>query len=103
MATFDIGSKDELRNGTMAGKTAGGQQILVANIDGQFYAMGDVCTHMGVCNLSEGFLDSDQVECYCHGSIFNVKTGQVVSGPATTPEPVYPVTIHGDRLFVDIQ
>ncbi len=102
MAVFDVGSTSEFKDGTMTGKNFGGEQILVANVGGQFYAIGDVCTHIGVCNLSDGFLDGDNVECYCHGSVFNIKTGKVVRGPAINPELVYTTSLDGDRLLVDL-
>ncbi|MBI4310278.1 MAG: Rieske 2Fe-2S domain-containing protein, partial [Chloroflexi bacterium] len=51
-------------------------------------------------SLSEGSIDGEFVECPCHGSQFNVKTGAVVDGPAQEPVKVYPVQVRGKDIFV---
>ncbi len=75
----------------------GGQQVLLANVKGKFYAIGNVCTHVGG-PLDKGRLDSHEVECPLHGSRFNVTTGQVKRGPAARPEPVYEVKVEGSEV-----
>jgi len=85
----------------MVGSRAGGKDVLVANVDGQYYAIGNVCTHMG-CTVSDGVLTGANVECPCHGSTFDVRTGAVVRGPATRPEPSYRVEVSGDRLSIAV-
>ena len=80
---------------------AGGYEIAVANVDGTFYAIGDRCTHRG-CSLSEGELDGTTLECICHGSRFDVSTGDVLQGPAERSAQVYPVRVQGDALVVDV-
>jgi nitrite reductase/ring-hydroxylating ferredoxin subunit len=97
-----VSSAKALAVGTMLGAEAGGKLILVANVDGKYYAIGNKCTHRG-CKLSGGTLKgSDIVECPCHGSNFDVKTGNVVKGPAKTPEPAFRVKVEGDELLVDV-
>ena len=54
------------------------------------------------CNLSEGTLTGDTVQCACHGSVFNVKTGAVEKGPAENSEPSYSLRVDGDRILVDL-
>lgn len=54
------------------------------------------------CNLSDGELIGDTVKCPCHASVFNVKTGEVVKGPARDPEPSYTLKIEGDKIITDI-
>ena len=56
------------------------KEILVANVDGNFFAMDNRCSHMGG-NLSKGTLDGDVVVCPRHGSRFNIKNGEAVQGP----------------------
>jgi len=80
---------------------AGGQQIAVANIDGTYYAVSDICTHLR-CSLSEGELEGTTLTCICHGSRFDVRTGDVVRGPAQRPVQVYGVRVQGDDLVVDV-
>ncbi len=56
------------------------QEILIANVNGKYYAIGNICTHAGG-DLSKGILDGNVVTCPRHGSKFDVTTGKVVSGP----------------------
>ncbi len=61
---------------------AGGYEIAVANVEGSFYAFSEnICTHLR-CSLSEGELDGTTLECICHGSRFDVSTGDVLRRPA---------------------
>lgn len=80
---------------------AGGYDIAVANVEGTFYAFSDVCTHRR-CSLSEGELDGTTLECICHGSRFDVSTGNVLRGPAERPVEVYAVRVQDDALVVDV-
>jgi nitrite reductase/ring-hydroxylating ferredoxin subunit len=80
---------------------AGNTEILVANVEGKFFAIGNTCTHRG-CKLSNGRVKGDHVICPCHGSTFDLKTGMVVHGPATEPEPSYTVGIRDDNLQVEV-
>jgi nitrite reductase/ring-hydroxylating ferredoxin subunit len=94
-----IATTKDLAPGQMTGIEAGGQNILLANVEGNFYAIGNVCTHEG-CSLSEGILTWDNVECLCHGSTFNIKTGAVVKGPAVKAEPSYQLRVQDGQIFL---
>ena len=59
----------------------GGQRVLLVNLDGDYHALQEVCSH-GLAFLSRGQLYGDEVVCPLHGSGFNVRTGAVVSPPA---------------------
>jgi 3-phenylpropionate/trans-cinnamate dioxygenase ferredoxin subunit len=97
-----VASAKALVAGKMVGAEAGGKQILVANVGGKYYAIGDKCTHRG-CKLSSGTLkENGVVACPCHGSNFDVKTGNVVKGPAKTPEPMFQVKVEKDDILADI-
>jgi 3-phenylpropionate/trans-cinnamate dioxygenase ferredoxin component len=78
-----------------------GTRVLLANVGGTFYAIDNTCTHMG-CSLSDGRLDGTVVQCACHGSRFEVSTGDVVGGPAQRPVRSYPVQVVGDEVKVDV-
>ena len=80
---------------------AGGYEIAVANVEGTFYAFSDICTHRR-CSLSQGELEGTTLECICHGSRFDVSTGDVLRGPANRSVQVYPVRVQGDALVVDV-
>jgi 3-phenylpropionate/trans-cinnamate dioxygenase ferredoxin subunit len=76
-----------------------GHVVALANVDGQFYAIDDTCTHEDA-SLSEGGLVGEIVVCPKHGSRFNVKTGRVLSLPAVRSVAVYPVRVEGDEVMV---
>ena len=72
-----------------------GQDILVAVVNQEIYAVSDTCTHAEV-SLSEGELVDCKIECFLHGAAFDLKTGQPTSPPATTPLATYEVTLEGE-------
>ena len=74
-------------------------QIAVCNVDGEFYAIQDVCTHDGG-PLDQGQLEADEIECPRHGARFNVRTGEATLMPAVVGVATFPVKIEGDQLFV---
>jgi 3-phenylpropionate/trans-cinnamate dioxygenase ferredoxin subunit len=76
-------------------------RVAVAQVENRLFAFGDECTHAG-CSLGEGTLDDRRatVECACHGSVFDVETGEPVEGPAVDPVPVYPVQTDGGWVEV---
>jgi 3-phenylpropionate/trans-cinnamate dioxygenase ferredoxin subunit len=59
-----------------------------------------VCSH-GEVPLSDGDIDGCTLECYMHGSRFDLRTGLPLELPATMPVPVYPVRLDGESVFVD--
>ncbi len=73
--------------------------IAIANVGGTLHAFDDICTHKQ-CSLSEGDLDGTTIECPCHGSQFDVRTGEVVNGPATEPVGTFDVREEGEDLQV---
>jgi 3-phenylpropionate/trans-cinnamate dioxygenase ferredoxin subunit len=77
-----------------------GLEVAIANVDGAFYAIDDVCTHDGG-PLGEGTLFGDLVECPRHGARFDVKTGRVRALPAVVPVHTYVVKVEGDEIMVD--
>ena len=79
-----------------------GQEILIINLDGQYYAINNICTHVGG-PLDEGRLEHDEVVCPWHGSRFDVKTGEVRGGPARLPEQKYEVKVEGDDILIKIR
>lgn len=76
-----------------------GHVVALANVDGQFYAVEDTCTHEEA-SLSEGGLSGEILVCPRHGSRFNMKTGRVLSLPAVRSVAVYPVRVEGDEVLV---
>jgi len=96
-----IGLLKDMQFEPVKGIVADGKEILVVNLGTTLTAIGNRCTHMG-CRLSSGRMDGEIIRCPCHGSMFNVRTGEVVRGPAKRPEPTYTVTVENGELFVDL-
>ena len=93
-----IASIKDLSKGKMVGIIQNGMSVLVANLNGEYFSIGNICTHMG-CHLSDGTMKGENVECPCHGSTFNLRTGAVVRGPAAVPEPSYRLKIEDDKVI----
>ena len=79
-----------------------GVPVAVVRSDGEVYAIHDVCSHANVA-LSEGEVEDATIECWLHGSRFDLVTGRPTGLPAITPVPVYPVTIDGDDVYVAVK
>jgi 3-phenylpropionate/trans-cinnamate dioxygenase ferredoxin subunit len=80
----------------------GGKAICLARSLGKVYAVGDLCSHADV-SLSEGDVEDGTVECWLHGSRFDLRTGAPTGLPATKSIPTYPVTVIGDDVFVKLE
>jgi 3-phenylpropionate/trans-cinnamate dioxygenase ferredoxin component len=83
------------------GVTVGDTPVAVVRSEGNVYAIHDVCSHAEV-QLSEGDVEDGEVECWLHGSRFDLRTGKPTGLPATEPVPVYPVQIEGGDVLVDV-
>jgi nitrite reductase/ring-hydroxylating ferredoxin subunit len=73
--------------------------VAVAIVEGQSYAFQDGCTHQQ-CSLSEGFLDEYAIICPCHQSVFDVRDGQVLLGPATVPLTTFHCSTDGRSVSI---
>jgi nitrite reductase/ring-hydroxylating ferredoxin subunit len=73
--------------------------VAVALVEGLAYAFQDTCTHQS-CSLSEGFLDEYAVICPCHQSVFDVRDGQVLMGPATLALQTFDCSMDGASVRV---
>ena len=86
---------DELPPGTHRVVDVDGAQVAVFNIEGQFYAIEDVCTHDGGI-LTGGPVEGDQIVCPRHGARFCIKTGAALTPPAFEATASFPVRVqHG--------
>lgn len=102
MAEFTtVGKAGDVGAGELGVFEAGGRKIAVANVDGTLHAFDDTCTH-AQCSLSEGELEGTNVECPCHGSVFDVTNGAVMNAPATEPVDSFPVRVQGDELQIEV-
>jgi len=78
-----------------------GIPVAIVRSDGEVYAIHDVCSHANVA-LSEGEVEDQTVECWLHGSRFDLVTGRPTGLPATKPVAVYPVKLDGDDILVAV-
>ena len=76
-----------------------GEKVCVANVEGKYYAIGNVCTHMGG-PLAEGKLEGNVVQCPWHGSRFDITTGKVLRPPAMREEPIYEVKVEDNNTIL---
>ncbi len=79
-----------------------GVPLCVARSGGEVYAVSDICSHADV-SLSEGDVEDGTVECWLHGSRFDLRTGVPTGLPATKPVATYPVTVEGDDVLVKLE
>jgi len=76
-----------------------GARLAIFNLDGEFFAIEDVCTHDGG-QLTGGLVEGDQVICPRHGARFCIRTGEALCAPAYEPTASFPVRIEDDQLQV---
>ena len=103
-AEFDyvvVGHVTELEDGERLFLEVDGSAIVVFNILGEFYAVGDVCSHDDG-PLGDGELDDHKIICPRHGAKFDVKTGKALSLPAVVDIPVYPVRVRTGNIEVGL-
>ncbi|WP_329490029.1 bifunctional 3-phenylpropionate/cinnamic acid dioxygenase ferredoxin subunit [Kitasatospora sp. NBC_01246] len=78
-----------------------GVPVSVVRTDEGVFAISDTCSHANV-SLSEGEVEDCMIECWLHGSSFDLRTGKPSGLPATKPVAVYPVKIEGDDVLVSV-
>ncbi len=102
MARHRVASASDVEPESLRRVEAGGIAICLAHAeDGNFYAIGDVCTHEEY-SLSDGDLWDMSVECPQHGSRFDLRDGHVTGLPAVIPATTYPVTVEDGDVYVDV-
>jgi 3-phenylpropionate/trans-cinnamate dioxygenase ferredoxin subunit len=94
-------SLGELEDGTPLKATVDGLDVAVVRHGDEVFAIEDECSHAAV-PLSEGDVDGCTIECFLHGSRFDLRTGKPTGPPATEPVPVFAVQVNGDDVLVDI-
>jgi len=95
-----VAGMDELGVGEMRAFDVRGDKIAVANVAGAFHAFDDTCTHAG-CSLAGGDLEEATVICPCHGSEFDVRSGEVLQGPARESVATYETRVEDGSLKID--
>jgi len=95
--------RDDLADGTARRFDVGDHRIALVRVGDEFHAIGDTCSHEDY-SLSEGevLAAECEIECWKHGSVFDLRTGEPRSLPATKPVPVYRVKLQGDDVSVEL-
>ena len=91
----------DLSPGEMKSVMLGQEEVLLANVNGNFYAISDTCTHVGG-PLSEGSMDGNIVTCPWHGATFDVTSGSTLGGPAPSGVSCFTVRVTGDDIELEI-
>ena len=94
-------SMDEFREGEAVGATIDDQDVALARYGDEVFAVEDMCSHAAVA-LSEGEVDECTLECWLHGSRFDLRTGKPTGLPATEPVSTFPVEVRGTDVYVDV-
>jgi nitrite reductase/ring-hydroxylating ferredoxin subunit len=100
VAKIRVCKAEDLKPGMALRVENDSQPIAVFNVDGDFYAIDDTCTHEE-SSLSEGFVDEDIVECAKHGAMFHIPTGEVRSLPATRSVRTFGTIVEDGDLYVE--
>ncbi|MEO9295706.1 MAG: Rieske 2Fe-2S domain-containing protein [Nitrososphaera sp.] len=102
MAKVLVGKESDIGAGKITNVTAGGKEILVANIGGTFYATGNICTHAGA-ELHEGILEGKELTCPWHGAKWDLTTGDLIWFPQKLKSiGSYRVTVEGGNVYVEV-
>ncbi|MSQ41110.1 MAG: Rieske (2Fe-2S) protein [Dehalococcoidia bacterium] len=94
-----VAKKADVTPGKMKLVDAGNEQIVLANVGIAIVAFNNVCPH-AECDLAFGALEGEELECDCHGSRFNISTGEVLSGPSLEPLTRYAIRLERDDILV---
>jgi nitrite reductase/ring-hydroxylating ferredoxin subunit len=94
-----VAETKDIQSKKMKAVEVAGEKICLINVEGKYYAIGNVCTHEGG-PLAEGTLEGYEVECPWHGSKFDIRTGKVTRPPANEPESTYEVKVEGNDILV---
>lgn len=98
---LDVAGVDELPPGERLFIEVDGQPIVLLNLGGVFFAIGDICSHDNG-PLGDGEVVGTTIACPRHGARFDLGTGKVLSPPAAEDVPYYPVKVEGQRIFISI-
>jgi 3-phenylpropionate/trans-cinnamate dioxygenase ferredoxin component len=80
----------------------GDEPVCLVRTEGEVFAIRDVCSHADVA-LSEGDVEGTTVECWLHGSRFDLRSGKPTGLPATVPVPIYETKLEGDAVLVRLE
>jgi len=92
---------DDVPDGTARAVVIDGTEVAIVRSGDEVFAIRDECSHAAI-PLSEGDVEGAEIECWLHGSRFDLRTGKAINIPATEPVPVFPCTADGADILVDV-
>ncbi len=95
-------SLDEVPTDEALGVTVGAYDVAVARNGEEVFALQDLCSHAAVA-LSEGEVANCTIECWLHGSTFDLRTGKPTTFPATEPVATFPVELRDNDVYIDVE
>jgi nitrite reductase/ring-hydroxylating ferredoxin subunit len=99
--TWVDAANESLPDESLLAVDAGGAEVALAKADGAWYAVETWCTH-AECPLSDGWVEGAAIRCACHGSLFDLATGDVLEGPAEEPVRVFATRVAGGRVEIEL-
>jgi nitrite reductase/ring-hydroxylating ferredoxin subunit len=102
MAKVVVGKTSDFEEGKLVHITASGKELVVTKLDGNYYAMDNICTHAGA-ELHEGELSNSELTCPWHGAKWDIKTGSLISFPQKLKSlQSQRVSVENDTLFIEV-
>jgi nitrite reductase/ring-hydroxylating ferredoxin subunit len=95
-----VAKVDDIPTGEALAVEVGGQPLALVRVNDEVFCIHDICTHEHA-HLSEGFCEGFEIECPLHGSIFDVRTGEVKSLPATEGVKTFNVKVEDGDVLVE--
>ena len=92
----------QVREGSVRRFVVQGTELAIARLDGKAYALHNLCTHLA-CHLSSGKVENNGLTCLCHGSIFDLASGEPINPPATRPVKTYPLREMDGHIYVAVE
>jgi 3-phenylpropionate/trans-cinnamate dioxygenase ferredoxin component len=92
---------DDIPQGGVLAVELDGVEVALVRTDDEVFAIRDECSHASVA-LSEGDVEGCEIECWLHGSMFDLRTGKPTNLPATEPVPIYPCKVDDGVVYVDV-
>jgi 3-phenylpropionate/trans-cinnamate dioxygenase ferredoxin subunit len=96
---YEVAKTDELGPGEVMYVEVGNDPVALINLEGEFYALHDMCTHQDA-SLSDGEVIGDEIECPMHGGAFEIRTGMPANFPVVVPAETFAVKTEGDKVFL---
>lgn len=98
---YEVAKTDEIEPGTAKLVEVDGTEIALFNLNGEYYALANECSHIGG-SLCEGDIEDNKVICPWHGAEFDIKSGDALCEPAENPVESYKVFVDGDSIKIEI-